>query len=327
MRKILATIAVVLTMGLIIGGYTANAAEKLKLGSPLRFHPAHYLIVMAAQEKGIFTANGLDVEWVPFRGTYAQMQAFVAGEARVGTSSAVGIIQANGRGLPAIIVATYQRKEAWHVWVPTASPIKDMKDLKGKKLAISRIGGTDYGYTMLALKSLKMDKDVKIIAVGGIRESVAALKAGNVESSMRSIYAFARLIEKKEVRSVLNINRFIPKDWVVHTIFAHRDMVKNKPDIVGRLVKSMIESGRFMTNNPGWAIAKMREKQRVTEATAKFLFENLEYTDGKIDRKALENVRNFLLLTGLIKKEKAPPIDKIYTTQFTRSEGRGRAFS
>lgn len=310
--------AAALYFALIFGGSSPTAAEKVSFGIGLGLHPAHYLLVLAAQEKGFFKENRLEVEAVPFRGSQDQMRGFAAGSIVTGTQSAVGMIQGLARGLPGIIVAEYQKKDAWYVWVPTASPIRELKDLKGKRIGLaSATTGTDYGYTIMALKALGMDKDVKLVGVGlGIPESIAALKAGAIDASMRSIYTFAPLIEKGEVRQVLNIGQLLPKEWVVQILFVHKDLVKDKSDTVRRLVRAAISASLFLRANPGWAIAKMREMQGILEPTAKILYENLEFTDGKIDKKGLLNVTNFLVNFGLITKEKAPPIDEVYSARF-----------
>lgn len=302
---------------LVLGGSGLEAAEKLKYGTPLRLHPAHYLLILAGQEKGFFKDYGLEVEWVPFRGTAEQWRAFAAGSVIVGTGTAVGAVQALGRGLPGVVVAHYQNKDAWYIYVASASALKEPKDLKGKKIGISAIGGTDYGYTMLALKALGLDKDIRLVGVGGIPESIAALKAGAIDATMRSVYTFVPLIEKGEAREVLNINQFLPKEWVVHTLFVHKDLVKDKAETVRRLARAVVTASLFLKENPGWAMQKVKEVQGVAEAGAKLVMENLEFTDGRIEKKGLENVRNFLIEFGLIEKEKAPLLEKMYTAEFT----------
>ena len=56
-----------------------------------------------------------------------------------------------------------------------------------------------------------------------------------------------------------------------------------------------------------------------TIMVAKLAFQGLGFTkDGKISKKGLENVRRVLIDYGMIKKGKAPPVDKMYTAEFTR---------
>lgn len=56
-----------------------------------------------------------------------------------------------------------------------------------------------------------------------------------------------------------------------------------------------------------------------TIMVAKLAFQGLGFTkDGKISKNGLENVRRVLIDYGMIKKGKAPPVDKMYTAEFTR---------
>lgn len=44
-----------------------KAVEKLDLGTSIKFTPAYYLPILAAEDKGFFKEQGLEVEWVPFQ--------------------------------------------------------------------------------------------------------------------------------------------------------------------------------------------------------------------------------------------------------------------
>ncbi len=39
--------------------------------------------------------------------------------------------------------------------------------------------------------------------------------------------------------------------------------------------------------------------------------------DGRIDEARLEGLRSFLIKYGIVKREAAPPVNKLYTPQFT----------
>src|SRR3989304_1514214 len=81
------------------------AQEKEKLGSAIKLSPAFYLPVLAAEEKGFWKDNGLDVEWVPFAGGAAQMRAVAAGAIGIAYSGPDEPLMGAERGLGVIIVA------------------------------------------------------------------------------------------------------------------------------------------------------------------------------------------------------------------------------
>src|SRR6266567_4336562 len=65
-------------------------------------------------------------------------------------------------------------------------PAKEVKDLKGSRLGMTRAGsGTDLSLrALLKDAGLEPDRDVAIIAIGGVSSANAALKAGQVDGFM-----------------------------------------------------------------------------------------------------------------------------------------------
>ena len=64
---------------------------------------------------------------------------------------------------------------------------------------------------------------------------------------------------------------------------------------------------------------KMMELSGYSEEAAKLVNKDFAFSrDGKVSRKGLENLRNFFIEYGLIPKEKAPAIEKLYTDEFVR---------
>lgn len=48
------------------------------------------------------------------------------------------------------------------------------------------------------------------------------------------------------------------------------------------------------------------------------VYDSYQFTrDGRISKKALENVWNFLVEYGVVKKERAPALEELHTSQFT----------
>ena len=66
----------------------AVGQEKLKIGSAVQVFPPYYLPISAAQEKGIFKKNGLDVEWMPSQSGADLTRAFAASAIKIALSAA-----------------------------------------------------------------------------------------------------------------------------------------------------------------------------------------------------------------------------------------------
>ena len=296
----------------------ASAAEKLKLASAVKLSSKFYLPILAAEEKGIWERNGLDVKWVPFKGGYPMNQAVTAGSISIGLSTAAGQLRAAVAGVPVVIVSELHPGGDWSIWVRTAGPIKEPKDLKGAKIGVVRLGGTAHAYGLAVSKRLGLEKDMKIIAIGGPSVSIASLKAKITDGAIHPVDIVINLKVEGVVRKVLTIADYLPKPWVAYSVFATRKFVQNQPDTVSKVIKSLLQATDFIGKNPIWAINKMKSLSRYSDKAARAMYDILHFSkDGRISRKGLENVLNFLIDYRLIKKENVPPVETLYNPRFT----------
>lgn len=297
----------------------APGAEKVKVASGIKLSPVFYLPPVAAEEKGFWKENGIDGEYVPFESAKAAYAAVAGGHVVYGMTSTPSIIDAASRGLPAVIVLELSPKAGFYIWVRSDSRFKQGNDLKGGKLGVSGFGGAEHAYGRLAAAGLGLEKDVKFVGTGGIPSSLAALKTGAIDGVVLTIHQMISLKLKGEVRELVNIRDFHPKEWLGYVGYARKDFVANNPDLMRRAVKAIVQAMDFIRRNPAWTIEKMKSWQGYTEEVAKLVYEDIAFSkDGKINRKALENMRTFLGDFGVIPKEKIPAIEELYTDQFTR---------
>ena len=96
-----------------------------------------FLPLDVGQKYGIFARNGLDVNIVNFQGDAKLQQGLAADSVSFGLGSGPGMAFA-AKGAPAFAVAAYfGAPKNISVIVGENSPIKMVKDLKGKTIAIS----------------------------------------------------------------------------------------------------------------------------------------------------------------------------------------------
>ena len=137
------------------------AAEKLNFGTGVkRFHP-YYLPIFAAEEKGFWAKQGLDIEWVPFNRPSSFHHALASGSLKMGAISAPSIIMSISRGVPAVMVAEVLPLMEFIIWVRTDSGIKKGRDLKGKRIGVSRLQSVAHASAKVMTRGLGIEKDVK----------------------------------------------------------------------------------------------------------------------------------------------------------------------
>lgn len=298
----------------------AWSLEKLKFATSVRESPVYYLPVLVAEEKGFWGQNGLEGEWVPFGGGPSMYRAVSAGAVSIGFASLSSQLQAVAAGVPVILISDLYSPDDFPVWVSGQSRIKEAKELKRAKVGVSRLGSVEQIYAMIMAKALGFQKDeLKFVGTGGISQSLAGLKAGAIDAVVLPINVMVNLKISGEVREVASPASYLPKDWVGFSIFAMRDMVKNRPATVKSAIRTISMAVSFIKRNPEWSLEKMKSFSGFSGEAAKLLYEDLllRYTDaGKINRKAVENVRDLLVEYGIVVKEKLPPLAELYTDQF-----------
>jgi NitT/TauT family transport system substrate-binding protein len=142
-------------------------------------------ILLMVSTRDFAAKQGLKLEISQFKDDQLALKAMIAGELDSFEGGPQGVFAADAKGGDARILGCH-----WVV-VPhgiyAKDDIKDVKDLKGKQIAVSAPNSMP---NMLAIEALAKygvsDKDVKLAAVGGDRERFQALIGGVVEAAVVS---------------------------------------------------------------------------------------------------------------------------------------------
>lgn len=293
------------------------AAEKMKLGSGIKMSPIYYLPVTAAEEKGFWKENGLEVEWVPFAGSTPMYQAVAGGALNVALVDAPSTVLAAARGISAAAVSDLQSAELFVVWARTDPRFKEPKDFRGTKCGTPRLGSVAHVYCQVAAKKLGLEKEIKAVSVGGIPEILAGLRTGAIELTAEPTHLMTRLKEQGIIRELFPMSELVPKPWAGHWLIAAKSFARRDALSLKKLVKATLQATNFLQRDQAWSIGKMVEAFKFTPSGAKEMFSNYRFaTDGNIPLQAIENLTRFLIEYGLLAREKAPSADEIYMPQF-----------
>jgi NitT/TauT family transport system substrate-binding protein len=172
-------------MTLWVFSAAAHAAQPnlVKLTAGYTPITAATLPLFIAIDEKLFQKHGLEVVPVFFGGTPLIVSAMMAGEFPIGLTGGGGIISSRLAGSDLTVIGSYLQVLTIN---GMAKPeIKSINDLKGKKIAVSRIGASTYFAAVAMLDSRGMKPtDVLFIQAGGNAESFAALTNGAVDAAM-----------------------------------------------------------------------------------------------------------------------------------------------
>lgn len=142
---------------------------------------------------GYWKDAGLDVTVSNFNGSTGATQVVIAGSAEFAMASPEALLVAKEQGANIKGVYNHTREPIYTIAVVKDSSIKQLADLKGKTIGVLSLssGATPVAKAMLRGIGLDPEKDVKWLPIGLGTQSVAAMKANQVDALAMYDWAYA----------------------------------------------------------------------------------------------------------------------------------------
>lgn len=169
----------VILLFLLIFGSNAEA-RKVSVGVPVLDVTQSALYI--AKERGYFQKEGLEVDLILMRGGVAN-QALIAGGVEF-TTVPTAALQAGLQGAPIKVVLSSFHKPMF--WLYSRQNIRSVKELVGKKVAVSSLGAAGDSALRELFRKNGMDEnhDVAVLAIGTTGTRLGALTSGAVDAAM-----------------------------------------------------------------------------------------------------------------------------------------------
>lgn len=253
--------------------------------------------IWLTHEEGLFKKHGLDSSLIYIRGGTTAAQALLAGEIQFGHLSPAPMMTAWIQGADIVWLGTTIHSMVFTLLTEPA--ITKGSDLKGKKIGITRLGSASDLAVRLALEHLGLtSRDVTMIAMGGIPDILAGLRAGAVQGGILSPptstagrdLGFRPLV-------------FIPdlgKEYTFAGITAKRGYVLANSEIVKAFMAALTEGAKIFKEDSRTSLKVLKKYMRTDDHTLEAGYK--EYT-GTITSppypslKGLEAVRESLIET------------------------------
>jgi NitT/TauT family transport system substrate-binding protein len=288
----------VFLLNLSLIGFEAKAQTKL---TPVRTAysalSAGIGTLWLTHEDGHFRKHGLDSNLIYIRGGSTAVQALLAGEIQFGHLSPAPMLTAWVQGADFVWIGTTTHQM---VFTLLAEPgIAKGADLKGKKIGITRIGSASDLAVRAALEQFGVNpKDVIMIALGGIPEILAAMRAGAVQAGILSppTSTAARDLGYRALLHIPDLGR----EFTFSGIAAKRSFVQSQPEVVRAYMASLTDGAKVYKEDSRAALRILRKYLRADDRTLEGGYK--EY-DAAISSppypgiKGLEAVRDSLLET------------------------------
>ncbi|MBN4004795.1 aliphatic sulfonate ABC transporter substrate-binding protein [Nostoc sp. LPT] len=203
--------------------------------------------IKGSLEKRLARLN-VSVEWKLFAAGPQRMEALNAGLIDVGPASDATLVFPMAAGVPLVIFgAEVARPLALAVVVPQNSPIQNISDLKGKKVAYGK--GWNLHYLLvkaLESKGLRPD-DIQSVYVKSAAEAIEVFQSKFVDAVGIFDPFFAILQAKDKVRILFDGTGFTSNRvfYIASPTYA-----REHPDILAAILEELRSFGDWATKNP-----------------------------------------------------------------------------
>ena len=288
----------IITLLLALLTQTVFAADRMRIGYS-GLSPATAML-WVAQEGKLFEKQGLNPEVLFLRNNLGQ-SAMIAGEIEMCSYSASLMAPARVQGADLVMIVSFQQKLNYRLVV--RPEIRTLADLKGKVLGVTRYGTVNDATMRLLINKLGLnpERDVTLIQVGDSAPVVAtSLIAGKTFDGALLQPPYYNKAVESGFRVFANMEEMdIPFQQV--GLNTTQRLIARNPDVVRRVVKSIIDGVQLIRNNP--AVAKRAIGRYMQIKDEKVLEESYQQLKGTAEIKPYPSAEGFkTILDDLAKK-------------------------
>jgi NitT/TauT family transport system substrate-binding protein len=272
--------------------------------------------VIVALERGYFRQEGVNAEYVPFRGGPDLVKAVVAGEILIGVTGSTDILVFREAGAPIKMIATHT--EGNHFTLNVAPDVQKVADLKGKTIGVTRAGAATWVFARMVAKNegWDPDRDVKIVGLGGLDAQLAALARGEIHAFVWGDGGAVTELQGKS-KILMRLDKVTPK-WISQIQYVSEDGIKKSADDIRKSMRAIFRGMHLMKEKPsdvadvlakklGWSPEAVLRAHKISGG--------LMSVDGTMSVEALASMQDTLLEQGVLKKKL--PLEEHYTKEFT----------
>ena len=323
-RKLISlSMIIILSLVSLIGCTTSKEEgdSNNKVRIAIQPYPLYTPIYVAKElgtlEKALKEIN-VEVEWTSFKSGPLINESFASGQQDIGVVGDVPAIIAKLSGQNNIIIsnAAYGEK-ALAILVKSGSKIKNLSQLKGKKIAYVKGSYAHHLlYVVLEKAGLTLDDIQSVNLDAG--DISSAIESGEVDAGVLWEPFITQLVDQNRVDVLVDGTNIKRGNLVV---MATKDYSTNNPEIIKTFLKVYNEAAKYIVDNPQEAAKLVSNDFGLSEDELVEVFKNFNYSPKMSDDDILELkiVEEFLRKEKLISSK--VDIDEFVDTSYLKDSG------
>ena len=207
----------------------------------------------------IWEKYNLSVKSVYFNSGSLMSQAMIGGSITASDSDVPAVMGLSVAGIldAKLVAVSINRLE--HYFIVRKS-ITKAEDLKGKRIAVSRLGSASDVVTRMVLRQSKIDpeKDTTFLQAGNTPTRIAALSTGNVDAALVAPDNVHKIIATGCCRIFADLSE-LPMDYARFGLVVPTASIKTQRDLIRRLLMAFTEGIYVYKTKPKLGMAVIEE--------------------------------------------------------------------
>jgi ABC-type nitrate/sulfonate/bicarbonate transport system substrate-binding protein len=204
---------------------------------------ATYWLHYVAEARGLYAAEGLEIEPFGTGSTGGGVAALEAGRVDVASNCPDYVVAAVERGAALAVVGGVVHRPVSAI--VTAPDVPTLAALRGRRVAVTeQIGGVSSLLKSILRRQGLEPGDYELVIVGGTPAQAEALREGRADAAMLTHPFEARLVA--EGYSLLGYANEYFADYAFTTLNVRRDWAEEHDDVLVALLRATIRAGRWL---------------------------------------------------------------------------------
>jgi NitT/TauT family transport system substrate-binding protein len=229
-------------------------------------------MIRFSHKQGFFKKQALDITMIYVPSGVLAAQTVVSGSALIANNSVSDILNAIAAGAP-LKILTVNIDRFQHLFVARPG-INSPKDMKGKKVAVSRYGAFSDIETRFLIRQWGMDpdRDVQILQIGNSAARSAALISGGVDGAVVTP-SFVPVARNAGLNVIFDLST-IKTRFANIGLMAQDKLIRDQPLLVKAAVAGLVHGIKFWKSNPDVAKAYLKQIHKVSAADLDIIYED-----------------------------------------------------
>jgi len=257
---------------LLFAGQQVQAAELAPINFVSSGSAGIVEMIKFSQKQGFFRKQGLEVTMIYVPSGVLAAQTVISGSALIANNSVSDILNAIAAGAP-LKILTVNIDRFQHLFVARPG-INSPKEMKGKKVAVSRYGAFSDIETRFLIRQWGMDpdRDVQVLQIGNSAARSAALISGVVDGAVVTP-AFVPVARNAGLNVIFDLST-IKTRFANIGLIAQEKTIREQPRLIKATVAGLVHGIKYWKTNPDAAKAYLKQIHNVSAADLDSIYED-----------------------------------------------------